>query len=220
MQPNFKATVPHDYLYGILSTSGITGYPKSLIPNYALPFVEVFHSYTVTILKHTGELSIPSRKTHKLTGVPTWVPDFRSDTILYFEPRAMQQEQELSVNSDVKISEDDRVCITRGVHLGEVIFLLERAYDTGCEVTCFNIISRFDGFLEDACREQQLNKPDVFAEACEAFDYFLEVGPNPVRNIRKVYDDCLSGSLCTSNQCETSVRDILVTLSRTIAETP
>jgi hypothetical protein len=71
MQPNFKATVPHDYLYGILSTSGITGYPKSLIPNYALPFAEVFHRYTVMILKHTGELSILSRKTHELTGVPT-----------------------------------------------------------------------------------------------------------------------------------------------------
>jgi hypothetical protein len=101
-----------------------------------------------------------------------------------------------------------------------VILVLERADDTGCEVTCYDIISRFDEFLEDACREQQLNKPDVFAEACEVFCCFLEVGLNPVRNIRKIYDDCLSGSLCTSDQCETSVKDTLITLSRTIAETP
>jgi len=42
----FEATIPHDYLYGIISIGGIMVFPRNLAPDYTLPFETVFHQYT------------------------------------------------------------------------------------------------------------------------------------------------------------------------------
>ena len=78
MVSEYKAEIPHDYLYGILSIGGTTKLPRKLAPDYAQRFEDVFHEYSKLILYHTGDLAIIPRMRHELKGVPSWVPDFRS----------------------------------------------------------------------------------------------------------------------------------------------
>jgi hypothetical protein len=215
---SYKATVPHDYLYGILSTSGITRYPQSLAPDYSLPFAEVFHRYTVAILEHTGELSLLPRKIHGLMGVPSWVPDFRFDTSFVIGAKFLQQQEIQSVNPDVRVSKDGRVCVTRGIYLGEVMLILERRNDIGSKPAYYDVVSRFDKFIEDACREQRFNKQVVLASVFGSLGGSSKTDHRVISNLLGVYNYCLSGLLCTSDQGDVSLEDILIQLSKNIAE--
>ena len=105
MASAYKATVPHDYLYGILSVGGTSIYPKELAPNYALRYEDVFHQYSKLILEYTGDLAIIPRTQHNLAGVPSWVPDFK----VALAAPASTNVSPSSIKPDVAISEDGRV---------------------------------------------------------------------------------------------------------------
>jgi hypothetical protein len=96
----------------------------------------------------------------------------------------------------------------------------ERRYDTGSEATCYDVVSRFDNFIEDACREKQLNKQDVLAGVLEIFKRYLGIGHRLTNDLLSVYNDCLSGSLLKSDQSGVSPKDTLITLSKTITLFP
>jgi len=74
---NYKCSVPHDMIYGILSLAHRGNFPKELAPDYNLPHTKVYWEYFRFIAKHTGNLSLLSTYRNDLQGVPSWVPDFR-----------------------------------------------------------------------------------------------------------------------------------------------
>jgi hypothetical protein len=216
MESEFRATIPHDYLYGILSLSGNMAYPQKLAPDYTLSYEHVFHEYTRLILEHTGDLRIIPRNRRKLRGVPSWVPDLRStrafpaDTLEVNIPH-------LSAHPDVNISEDGRICFTRGVHLGEVMLALNCGPSNGSEEQCANTIKRFDDFLECVCQREQLDKRDVLGKVLEIFTEMSDLTAFQASEIQNIYDHCISGSLSMGNPRVPSYRKILMGLSDTIA---
>lgn len=76
----FKASRPHDYIYGILGLCGPDALPPTLAPEYEKPFPEVCRDYAVATIKATGSLRVLARQRNGLVGVPSWVPDFSADS--------------------------------------------------------------------------------------------------------------------------------------------
>jgi hypothetical protein len=216
MESEFRATIPHDYIYGILSLGGNMAYPQKIAPDYALSYEHVFHEYTRLILEHTGDLRIIPRNRHELRGVPTWVPDFRSTRAFRAETDGATMPH-LSVHPHVNISDDGRVCFTRGVHLGEVTLALNCSPSDGSEEQCANTIKRFDDFLECVCEREQLDKRDVLGKVLGFFAVRSHLTAFRASEIKKIYDQCISGSLSMGNQRVPPYRKILMGLSDIIA---
>jgi hypothetical protein len=216
MGSGFRATIPHDYLYGILSLSGNMAYPQNLAPDYALSYEHVFHEYTRLILEHTGDLRIIPGNRRELRGVPSWVPDFRY-VRAFFSDTDRANIPHLSVHHDVNISDDGRVCFTRGVHLGEVMLALNCSRSDRSEEQCANTIKCFDDFLGCVCQREQLDKRDVLGKVLELFTVNSYLTAFPASEIQKIYDQCISGSLSMGNQRVPSYRKILIILSDIIA---
>jgi len=158
MLARFEATIPHDYLYGVISVGGIMVFPQNLAPDYTLPFEAVFHEYTGLILRHTGDLAIIPRRRHGLEGVPSWVPDYRSSKAFI---QRLDKDRRLSVNPDVSVSDDTRVCSTRGVHLGDVTLVLDYSCSDGSEEERANNNNRLDHFFEHVCKQAQVDKQNI-----------------------------------------------------------
>lgn len=76
----FKASRPHDYIYGILGLCGPEALPPALAPEYEKPFPEVCRDYAVATIEATGSLRVLARQRNGLVGVPSWVPDFSADS--------------------------------------------------------------------------------------------------------------------------------------------
>jgi len=220
MVPTFKATIPHDYIYGVLSIGGNLRCPDALVPDYTLPFAEVFHTYSMAILKHTSALSIIPRITNKLEGVPSWVPDFRSPPP-FFSKNLLPKRGETSIMEDsrkINITEDGRVLVTPGVHLGEVVLVHGRYYDTAYELQFHDVIDRFDKFIEGACVKESLDKKDVLSQILKAISEHLIMIHVTTSQIEQIYDDCLYPSSLEHSQSRTLLSDTKVILSREIAE--
>lgn len=72
-----RSTLPHDLVYGVLSLPDIPQLPDTLIPNYQIPYLTVFHHYSMFLFAETGNLSLlRSPKRALPAGCPTWVLDF------------------------------------------------------------------------------------------------------------------------------------------------
>ena len=213
MVSEYKAKIPHDYLYGILSIGGTTKLPRKLAPDYSQRFEDVFHEYSKLILYHTGDLAIIPRMRHELKGVPSWVPDFRSARAF---PFTSVGEFSLSVNFDVSISKDGRVCLTRGVYLGEVMFDLNCSGFIGSG-NKRAVIGCFDNFLERFCEQERLDKHDVLTKVLEVFCQNSEFGNFGTSQVQDFYDECMSRSPHMVDQGDLSHEDILMEwLSRTV----
>jgi hypothetical protein len=76
---NYRATLPHDYIYGLLGLVGIQTLPSVLTPDYNKPYPQVCREYARFIFENTRDLTILLRSHSEISGVPTWVPGFRSD---------------------------------------------------------------------------------------------------------------------------------------------
>jgi len=220
MISTFKATIPHDYIYGVLSIGGNLRCPDALVPDYTLPFAEIFHTYSMAILKHTSALTIIPRITNKLEGVPSWVPDFRSPRPFLFSI-LNHKHGKINIMEDslkVNIMEEGRVLVAPGLHLGEVVLVHGRYYDTACELQFHDIIDGFDKFIEGACVKLSLDKEDVLSQIFKALSEQLIVGCMTTSQIEQIYDDCLYHSSLVHSQSRTLFSDTKVILSREIAE--
>ena len=221
MRTTFFATLPHDYLYGVLSIGGSLGYPKILAPDYALPFSKVFHIYTMVILEHTGSLSIIPRLSGRLEGVPSWVPDYRSQRVPMVITH-IDTETALQTSRRVSIVEDGRVCIILAYRMGDVKFVPACQYSPLHESTPYDIIIHFDGILENACKNPRKDK-DIVVEDFLAQIRGLMGLPDSHEShwmFKNIYADCISGKLNTSNEGETSQRDVVEALASQIAKFP
>lgn len=78
-----EATMPHDYIYGLLGLLRQARLPYELIPRYQEPFELAYYDCVRYIISQTKDLSILSLgRLGTLHGVPSWVPDFRNKVTL------------------------------------------------------------------------------------------------------------------------------------------
>ncbi|KAI8711986.1 hypothetical protein NCS52_01463700 [Fusarium sp. LHS14.1] len=73
-----KATVPHDYIYGLLGLLDCNPLPEALFPDYTKTFEELYHRFTAFILAETRDPRVLNLgAVGGLEGVPFWTPDLR-----------------------------------------------------------------------------------------------------------------------------------------------
>ncbi|KAI4657008.1 uncharacterized protein J4E79_007623 [Alternaria viburni] len=118
----------------------------------------------------------------------------------------------------VNIMEEGRVLVTPGLHLGEVVLVHGRYYDTACELQFHDIIDRFDKFIESACVKLSLDKEDILSQIFKALSEQLILDRMTTSQIEQTYDDCLYHSSLVHSQSRTLSSDKKVILSREIAE--
>jgi hypothetical protein len=74
------SSVPHDRVYGLLGLAGImksNPLPSALTADYRLPFSKVCHQYASALIQATKDLRLMVCVHRDISGVPSWVPDFR-----------------------------------------------------------------------------------------------------------------------------------------------
>ena len=70
----------------------------------------------------------------------------------------------------MSVSDDSRVCSTRGVHLGDVTLVLDYSCSDGYEEERANANNRLDHFLEHVCKQTQVDKQDIVGEIFRIFN--------------------------------------------------
>jgi hypothetical protein len=68
---NKHATPPYDHIYGLLGMLTVSELPQNLMPDYTLPFQQVFHSYIRYVIENTGSLSILECNGDALSDLPS-----------------------------------------------------------------------------------------------------------------------------------------------------
>lgn len=111
-----KCTVPHDNVYGILGLIDLKSLPKSLLPDYELPFAQVCKEYTKFVIEGAGDLSILVCHENQLEGVPSWVPDLRYGVI----------REKKSTHCSVSFSADGSRMTVQGVQIARILARSER----------------------------------------------------------------------------------------------
>jgi len=148
----FEATMPHDYLYGIMDMSlgalRLEDLSPNLFPDYNLSFSEVFHRFTVFLIRRKKSILFLGSARNGLSNVPSWVPDFRFKG--YISNLAQPQ---LSV--EAHFSSDYRRLSLEGVKLGSchVIFPLLR---DGSTRSIYTVLENFESAV--LCSAMELNK--------------------------------------------------------------
>lgn len=92
--------------------------PQALIPNYSLPFAEVFHQYTRIFIENTGELEFLTRSGQQLEHVPSWVADYRH--------YSTARDDIVASKSGASISQDGWILNVRGRRLETSVAVLSR----------------------------------------------------------------------------------------------
>jgi hypothetical protein len=57
-QGHYKATLPHDYIYGLLGLVGTEALSSVLAPDYNRPYSQVCQEYPSFVFENTGNLSL------------------------------------------------------------------------------------------------------------------------------------------------------------------
>lgn len=125
----FKATDPRDQLYALLGLLRQPRIPDDLQPDYSLAVERVYHRYAAFLLEHTKDLRILDFQRRQITGVPSWVPDWR-----FLRTGVMKGDQPQTLVSNLHVSPDRSKMRLEGVHLGRVVAVIHpTAIVTGLE---------------------------------------------------------------------------------------
>jgi len=113
---HFKATEPHDYLYALLGLLGTNDIPQEIYPDYSMPFEQVFHNYAIYLIKNTRDISFLISHGREITGVPSWVPDWR-----FGSSEGEKPSPKFIDPSHVEVSEDGSCLEVDGIILGKIV---------------------------------------------------------------------------------------------------
>ncbi|RYP40315.1 hypothetical protein DL767_001772 [Monosporascus sp. MG133] len=122
-----EAADPRDHVYGYLGLCNFGDYggvPDSLRPNYRKQFQRVWYDAAVHLITETGDLRILSCVGPRISGLPSWVPDFRwLMQVSRFEP--------FTDTNSVHLSGDGTELSVKGVRLGVCQAVIPDAADPG-----------------------------------------------------------------------------------------
>jgi hypothetical protein len=114
---NRQCTNPVDLFYGILGFLSHHDLPRSLLPDYSLPFEQVAWAYTKYIIESTGDLEVIESMTgYDSADCPSWVA----------HPTSLTGQLSTHINvskgrSPHSFSEDGRRLTLEGTFLGEIV---------------------------------------------------------------------------------------------------
>ncbi|KAI7776134.1 HET-domain-containing protein [Diaporthe eres] len=122
----FKATCPHDYLYGMIGLSGGGELlPPKLAPDHEKPFPKVCEDYARCIIKAAGSVAILGRQFCNLyadydTVEKPWVPHFRAPQMPIYV------KGDLGPSAVSFLGPDERFLKVRGFDVGEITLVYTR----------------------------------------------------------------------------------------------
>ena len=176
------ATLPHDYLYGFLGLLGSGPLPHPLLPDYSKPFPRVYQEYTRFIIEQTSSLSILLRHKSGITGFPSWVPDFRSDGLLWTETTDAPQ--------PIFFSEDGSRMTVLGTELGvcksTFVPLLRVRPDPPTQAMFLDSMYQFDKFILEVSILRSISKDQALVDWLESRRGDRVVDPS-TRDLKEFY---------------------------------
>lgn len=107
-----KSTQPHDHIYGLLGMTSVENFLPELVPDYTLPFGQVFQDYTRYVIENTSDLRILWCDRNDLENFPSWVPDLRRNSMSITE---------LHTSNPISFSSDGQTLTVQGVRMGRVL---------------------------------------------------------------------------------------------------
>lgn len=183
MPVTLQATVPHDYIYGIMSMIDPPVYPKALAPDYSIPYSEVYHRYARAVLESTGDLSFLPRTKNGLCGVPSWVPDFRAErTDVEFDSMTLPYK-----HNGIRVIHDGKTCITEGVHLGRIVstyFCFPTSWSPQQDVAMS--LRQYDNLASITASIRSSTKDQVLTNSLG--EWFRASEPIPVNRVVELYN--------------------------------
>ena len=141
----FKATLPDDYIYGLLGLISSGELPCRLQPDYNKPVGQVYQEYARITIENTGNLSILFRNNNSLQGLPSWVPDFSSKS------SAIWQKRSADITNSLSFSQSGDQFTLRGVEIGSCSLV----YTPPCRdlddlyINCLGWLQQLDIFLTE-----------------------------------------------------------------------
>jgi hypothetical protein len=115
-----KSTDPRDQIYGLLALSRAAGsLPSHLDVDYRLNYEEIYHRYATFLIQETQSLGLINCRRNLLTGVPTWVPDFRHIWAISFS--TLHPSQPPRGAGRVSISDEGRILQVKGYIVGRCV---------------------------------------------------------------------------------------------------
>ena len=140
----FDATLPHDYLYGLLGLVSSGELSDPLLPDYNKPFGQVYQEYAKLIIEHTGNLSVLFWYRSNLRGSPSWVPEFSSNSSRAWDKPVA------NVTSSISFSQSGHQITLRGLEIdicSHVYTAPSRSLDD-LQANCLAWLQQLDLFLD------------------------------------------------------------------------
>jgi hypothetical protein len=182
----FEATLPHDYIYGLLGLVGSGALPLLLTADYEKPYPQVYQEYARFIVQNTGNLSIILRTDSDIDGFPSWVPDFRSHNSVWREP-----EESLY---PISFSNAGNAMTLLGLELGLCTHIYTPPFPGELDLdTHFSArIHHFDSFLQKVSETKHLSKDKVLGSWLES-EKDLRVHGLSITDLKSSYYSIISG---------------------------
>jgi hypothetical protein len=190
----FRASLPHDYIYGLLGLTGSKELPPTLTPDYSKSYLLVYQQYTKFIIEHTGNLSIMlrSRVQVDIQGVPSWVPDFREVPIPSRPPK--------DVSSTIYFSEDGNQMTLTGCDLGACVSVNipspEWRRDSFDSITFLSGLQQLDAFFQRISEVREMSKVGKISKDEILEDWLQSEHPSvrdvSIEDLKRAYFSCLS----------------------------
>lgn len=152
-------TDPRDQIYALLALSKAAGnLPNHLNADYRMSYEEVYHKYAAFLIETTGNWNLINIRRTMLTGVPTWVPDFRHIWSHSFHDLKSPFP---SNESRITISEDRRILQVDGNIIGRCVKSVPFGSD---DMPCEN------NFPEAITKRLRLIRREIFQPASKIRD--------------------------------------------------
>ncbi len=180
--PKF-ATVPHDYIYGLLGMVNLAQLPTQLTPNYRPSYGQVYKDYTKFIIENTKDLRILMFWMNTVSGQPSWVNGFFLKTPWHTEP---------AVRHTGFFSSDGQSLVVEGVRYGKILSFFCGSKGMTGEQTQQN----YDTIFSTAAEIRQQPLADIWKEWFGEFaDHVHRVPGDPAnRTYRNDPSDDTNGS--------------------------
>jgi hypothetical protein len=131
--------------------TSVEKFPPELVPDYTLPFGQVFQDYTRYVIENTGDLRILNCDRNELENFPSWVPDLRRNRMWTTEPHT---------SNAVSFSTDGQTLTVQGVRMGRVLLYFIMHERKRSEL----LMDLQEGILSLSASIRRVSLQDVFQE--------------------------------------------------------
>ena len=163
----FDATVPHDYIYGLLGLMRPGKLPHELKANYSKGYPLVYQAYARFIIENTGNLFIILRTRNRIEGgVPSWVPDFRCPAFVALRDEKHRQPIVFSHDGNQMTLTGSELGTCTLVNIPPSDFDIRNVYSKNA-ASFLDGLHQMDTFLQRASKVKEISKDEVLDQWLE-----------------------------------------------------